>query len=492
MKIAILAPEVFPYAKTGGLADVLGTLPKFLSRAGLDIAVFMPFYREVKNRNLPLVKVLDAHPMAWKDGQIRFSIWADPATPFPVCFIQHDGYFDRLRLYGDADGDYADNGERFAFFSKAAVEALQALPFEADIVHAHDWQSGAALAYLRHVYAGEAFYAGMRSLFTIHNLAYQGLFPASILSTVGLPERLFRMEDMEFWGRVGYLKAGILYASAVNTVSPRYSREIQTPEYGCGLEGLLHSRRDILSGILNGIDEAEWNPATDSRLAATYSRADRGGKTACKRNLLDVFGLTASRPDMPVVGLVSRLVGQKGFDILIEALGGIFAQGFKLVILGMGDTAVENALRAARERFPSFLGLRIGFDEALARKIYAGSDFLLIPSRYEPCGLTQMIGQKYGTIPIVRATGGLDDTVQEFDPIAGRGTGFKFAEYSPRALVDATRRAAGIFGRKPLWNRLVDNALAADFSWAGPSAAYAKLYERILRQADGLKKRAFR
>jgi starch synthase len=481
MKIAIIASEVFPYAKTGGLADVTGTLPKILSRAGLDIAVFMPFYREVKSRNLTLIKVLDAHPMAWKDGQIRFSVWADPTTPFPVCFIEHDGYFDRERLYGDAAGDYADNGERFAFFSKAAVEALKALPFEADIVHAHDWQSGAALAYLRHVYAGDVFYAGMRSLFTIHNLAYQGLFPASILSTVGLPERLFRMEDMEFWGQVGYLKAGILYASAINTVSPRYSREIQTPEFGCGLEGLLHARRDVLSGIRNGIDESEWNPATDSRLAATYSPADTAGKAVCKRELLDVFGLTASPRNMPVVGMVSRLAGQKGFDILIEALGGLFAQGFKIVILGSGESTVENALRSAGERFPSFLGLRIGFDETLARKIFAGSDLVLIPSRYEPCGLTQMIGLRYGTIPIVRATGGLDDTVQEFDPVEGQGTGFKFAQHSPQALVEAARRAAGIYSRKLLWNRLVGNALAADFSWAGPAAAYTNLYEQILR-----------
>jgi starch synthase len=479
MKIAFLAPEVAPYAKTGGLADVAGALPPGLSRAGLDVTVFMPFYGEVKRKGLRLIKVLADQPLAWDGGTERFQVWADPTTPYPVCFIEHDGYFDRDGLYGDAAGDYPDNGERFAFFAKAAMESLKALPFEADIVHVHDWQAAMALAYLRRTYADDPFYSRMRSVCTIHNLAYQGLFAPSILAAIGLPERLFHFEELEFWGRVSFLKAGIIYADAVTTVSPRYSREIQTPEFGFGLDGLLRTRTDRLLGILNGIDDSAWNPAADPLLPARYSAADPAGKALCKRELLKEFGLPAMRKEQPVFGFVSRLVGQKGPDILVDALGGLLSLGARLVVLGEGDAALQNALLAARQRYPSFVGVKIGFDETLARRIFAGSDLLLIPSRFEPCGLTQMYGLKYGAVPLVRATGGLDDSIQEFDPAAGTGNGFKFEEAVPAALIAAARRAVAVYGQKPVWARIMANGMSADFSWERSTRLYADLYAQV-------------
>ncbi len=480
MKIAFLVSEVVPYAKTGGLADVAGALPLCLSRAGLDIAVFTPFYREVKRKGLTLIKAADGLPLPWKGGTELFNVWADPTTPYPVCFIEHDGYFDRDGLYGDEDGDFPDNGERFAFFCRATLEALKALPFEADILHVNDWQASPALAYLSQTaLAEDEFFARMRSVCTIHNLAYQGLFPAPILETIGLPQRLFQFEGLEFWGQVNFLKAGILYASLVTTVSPRYSREIQMPEFGFGLDGLLRRRASDISGILNGVDYSGWDPASDPSLPARYTQADPSGKALNKRELLKEFGLPVPRKDSPLLGLVTRLTGQKGLDILLDALGGIFALGAKIVILGAGDSALQNALSAARERYPSFLGVRIGFDENLSRRIYAGSDLLLVPSRFEPCGLTQMYGLKYGAVPVVRATGGLDDTVEEYDPSSGTGTGFKFADASAADLIGAVRRAISGYGRKSVWAGIVRNGMTKDFSWARSSGRYVELYETL-------------
>jgi starch synthase len=483
MKVAFLSSEVFPYAKTGGLADVSQALPAALARAGVEVAVFMPYYGEVKAKGLTLVKALDAQPMDWEGGRVEFTVWADPATPYPACFVEFDRYFERSggsRLYGTQAGDFPDNGERFAFFSKAVLEALKALPFEADIVHANDWQTALAAAYLRKSGAEDPFFTRTRTVFTIHNLAYQGLFPPAILGTVGLPESLFRMEDLEFWGQVNFLKAGILYSDAVTTVSPRYAREILTPEYGCGLDGLLRHRVEALSGILNGINAEAWNPTSDRRLAAPFSAADPAGKADCKRDLLAAMGLPPLRRDGPVLGVVSRLAEQKGIDILLGALDGLFGLGARVVLLGTGSTVWEAALRQAKERFPSYFGLRTGFDEDLARKIFAGSDLFLIPSRYEPCGLTQMIAMAYGTIPVARATGGLDDSIQAYDPPTKTGNGFKFEAPDPSALLDAARRAMRAMASAADREALIRNAMRADFSWDGPAAQYLALYERLL------------
>jgi starch synthase len=479
MKVAMLASEAVPFAKTGGLADVAGALPKFLSALGIELNVFLPLYRETKKRNLPLRRVIESLEMDWNGEKVRFSVWESREGALGFLMIERDEYFDRDCLYGTPQGDYPDNGERFAFFSKAALETLRHLDFRPDVIHAHDWQAAIALAFLKFVYAQDPFFAYTRSLFTIHNLAYQGLFEKNVLGLVGLPESLFNMEDLEFYGKVNYLKGGILYSTAVSTVSRRYSQEIQTPEFGYRLDGLLRKRRDRLFGILNGVDYADWNPATDKFIVRPFDPTYLDGKKECRRDLLRAFSLDTVKEETPVVGLVSRLAGQKGFDILCESLEGIFKLGAVLVILGTGEEVFQKALNAAREKSPGSLGLKIAYDESLSHKIYAGSDMFLIPSRYEPCGLTQMYSLRYGTVPVVRATGGLDDTIQEYDSARGTGNGFKFQEYSSAALLSSLQKAMTVHQQKERWRELVQKAMACDFSWEMSAREYLRLYQRL-------------
>ena len=478
MKVAFLASEVIPYAKTGGLADVAGALPKFLAGLGAEIRVFMPLYREVRRKSLPLEPVLDGASLDMDGEKLPYAVFSHRADRVTVFFIDRPEYFDRDCLYGTSAGDYPDNGERFAFFCRAALETMRATRFVPDIVHGHDWQSALTFAYLRHAYAGDRFFGRTRTLFTIHNLAYQGLFPRDILGRIGLPASLFNMNALEFFGKINALKAGILYATAVTTVSPRYSREIQTPEFGCGLDGLLRARSGVLQGILNGVDYRDWDPAADRLIPRNFTPTDRTGKTVCRTELAAMFGLEAP-PDLPVAGMVTRLAGQKGLDIVCDALEALLSLGLTFVILGTGDQKIQDFLLAAQKKHPKRIGLKIAFDERIAHTIYAGSDIFLIPSRYEPCGLTQMYAMKYGTVPVVRATGGLDDSVQEFDPAAGTGNGFKFVEAEPAPLVEAARRAVTAFARPDEWRTLVGNTMAADFSWERSAAAYLSLYKKL-------------
>jgi starch synthase len=478
MKIAMLSSEVVPFAKTGGLADVVGALPKFLNQAGVEVRVITPLYRETKKKNLPLRSVGEID-LDWLGRKDRFSAFEYEADGVTFLFIEKDDYFDRDFLYGTPKGDYPDNGERFGFYSRAALETLKYAGFRPDVVHVHDWQSAVTLAFLKFVYDRDPFFAHTRSLLTIHNLAYQGLFESSILADIGLPERLFTMEEMEFYGQVNYLKAGILYATAVNTVSKRYSQEIQTPELGARLDGLLRKRSDSVYGILNGVDYAGWSPATDKFIARPFDPTYLDGKKECKRDVLQAFSLDVGQDDAPVVGMVSRLAGQKGFDILCEALDGIFEAGARLLILGTGEDVYQKTLSAAHEKYPDSFGLKIAFDEALSHKIYAGCDMFLIPSRYEPCGLTQMYSLKYGTIPVVRATGGLEDTIQEYNVSAMTGNGFKFSDYTAEALIGALRKAVGIYGMPGRWRSLIQNAMGCDFSWGRSAREYIRLYQKI-------------
>jgi starch synthase len=479
MKVAFLASEAIPYAKTGGLADVAGALPKFLSRLGADVRVFMPFYRDVQKKDLPLRQVITKAPMEWAGKKAEYSVLEHRAEGFSVYFIVRDEYFDRDCLYGTPAGDYPDNGERFAFFSRAALEAMKIVGFSPDVVHGHDWQAATAFAYLKFTYAGDPFFKDTRSVFTVHNLAYQGQFEKSVLAAVGLPDSLFNMNGLEFFGKINYLKAGILYSTAVTTVSPAYSREIQTPEFGCGLDGLLRSRSHALSGILNGVDYADWDPATDRLIPANYNPANLSGKTRCKAGVLAMFALEHAA-NIPVAGMVTRLAGQKGVDIVCDGLDEIFELGVTIVILGTGDQKIQDFLKDARKKHPRQFGLMIAFDEKVAHTIYAGSDMFLIPSRYEPCGLTQMYALKYGTVPVVRATGGLDDTVQEFDPGSRTGNGFKFAEASTENLLASLRRALRVYSRQDAWGGLRQNAMAADYSWTRSAGEYLELYKKTL------------
>ncbi|MEN6559758.1 MAG: glycogen synthase GlgA [Acidobacteriota bacterium] len=478
MKVAFLASEAIPYAKTGGLADVAGALPKFLAGLGAEVRVFMPLYREVRRKNLPLEPLCAPAAPGTGGGRPTCGVFTHRASGVTFCFIDRPEYFDRDGLYGTPAGDYPDNGERFAFFCRTALEAMKAVGFAPDIIHGHDWQSALTFAYLRTAFAGDAFFARTRTLFTVHNLAYQGLFEPDLLGRIGLPASLFNMHDLEFHGKVNALKAGILYATAVTTVSPRYSREIQTPEFGCGLDGLLRARSGVLHGILNGVDYTDWDPATDRLIPHRYTPADLAGKRACREALVREFGLKAPA-DLPVAGMVTRLAGQKGLDIVCDALDDLLGLGLTLVILGTGDQKIQDFLLAAGKKVPGRIGLKIAFDERLAHAIYAGSDVFLIPSRYEPCGLTQMYAMKYGTVPVVRATGGLDDSVQEFDARTGGGNGFKFEAAEAGPLIGTARRAVAAFRKPDEWRALVANAMAADFSWNRSAAAYLALYEKI-------------
>lgn len=480
IRVVFLTPEMAPLAKTGGLADVTGALPKYLSRnPRLEVTVVMPLYREVRKKNLAIRPKLEGLQIDWPIDQKVFSVYEYQADGFSVYLIDNPDFYDREFLYGTPEGDYPDNGERFAFFSLSALQTLRALDLKPDLIHAHDWQSALTFAYLRRGREADSYLARTRLLFTIHNLAYQGLFSPGLLEKVGLPADLFNPEDLEFYGRVNFMKAGLLYSDAITTVSPTYSLEIQTPEFGFGLDGVLRLRSDRLFGVLNGIDYQDWNPATDPALPAHYSREDLAGKTICRLELLRAFNFPLASP-RPIIGMVSRLAGQKGFDLLVRSLDKLLQEEVYLVILGTGEKEIQNLLVEAQRKYPDRLGLRIAFDDRLARLIYAGSDFFLIPSRYEPCGLTQMYSLRYGTIPIVRSTGGLKDSVREFKPQTLEGNGFLFEDYETGSMLEAINRSLAYYRQEPFWSKLVDNALASDFSWEKSAEDYFQLFTRIL------------
>ncbi len=474
LRILMIASEAVPFAKTGGLADVIGALPRALAQLGHEVAVAFPRYRGIKAG-----RRVARFPVMLRTVVHEAGIYEETLDDrLRVLLVDCPAYYDRPGLYGAGNEDYADNAWRFAFLSRAALEHAARDGERPNVVHAHDWQAGLAPVYLRTLYAHHPVLAGVPTVFTIHNLAYQGLFEKEILAKVGLPESLFNMNDLEFFGKVNYLKAGVLYATAVNTVSPRYSREIQTPEFGCGLDGLLRSRSGVLSGILNGVDYADWDPSTDRLLPARFSPADMAGKAVSKAALLEMFGLPVEG-NVPVAGMVTRLAGQKGLDIVCQALEGIFRLGVTVIILGTGDQKIQDFLKESQLEFPRQLGLKIAFDEKIAHTIYGGSDMFLIPSRYEPCGLTQMYALKYGTIPVVRATGGLDDSIQEFDAKALTGNGFKFTETEPEAMLGALARALDAYSRKDLWTALMRNGMSADFSWTRSAGEYLALYRDL-------------
>jgi starch synthase len=368
--------------------------------------------------------------------------------------------------------DYPDNHIRFAVFSRAALSVARVL-FRTDIFHCHDWQTGLVPAYLRTTLATDPTFFGCRTLFTIHNLGYQGLFPKTVLAAAGLEPSVYRPDGMEFFGRVSYIKSGIQFADALSTVSPTYAREIQTPEFGFGLDGCLRARAGVLTGILNGVDYAEWNPQSDPHIPARYSAGDLTGKALCKRVLLEEFGLPPEAMDRPLIGIVSRFTRQKGTDILVEAAARIVAEDVYLVALGTGDPEYEDFFRRLQREHPGRIAARVGFDNALAHRIEAGADMFLMPSHYEPCGLNQIYSLRYGTVPVVRATGGLDDTIEE-------ETGFKFTEYSGQALLEAVQAAVRAYADRDGWERMMRLGMSKDFSWNQSAAAYSELYRRML------------
>lgn len=486
LRIVIVAAEMVPYAKTGGLADVTGALPLALAQLGHQVSVVMPRYPSVEAAVRSLEKMCDRIAVPMGPSIEHGVVWGAKRTPrVPVYFIEHPQYFQREALYSTADGDYPDNAQRFAFFAKAAIEACRALDLQPDLLHCHDWQSALIPAYLKTTLSHDADFASVSSLLTIHNIVYQGLFPPQVMEFLQLPDETYSPSGIEFYGQVSYLKAGIVYADLINTVSQRYSEEIQTVEFGGGLDGILRYRGEDVSGIVNGIDDREWDPKTDRLIAARYTPADLAGKWVCKRDLLETFGLASGLINAPVVGMISRLVDRKGFHLLEEAIHRMLALDIGLVVLGMGEARYEQFLRQLGERYTGQVGVAIGFDNVLAHKIEAGSDIFLLPSRFEPCGLNQMYSLRYGTIPVVRATGGLDDTVESYDPASDQGNGFKFDAYDAEALLTTLRQALTLYRQRDTWERLVRRGMQTDFSWARSAQAYTDLYAQAMTMRRG-------
>jgi len=479
MRVVMLSPEVYPYAKTGGLADVLAALPPALAAAGVEVTVCVPGYRSaLRAAGTPAPGPRLYAPIASRMEAAE--IVRVPGAPVPTVLLRADRYFDRDGLYGEGGQDYPDNAERFAFFCRAALEWLRAEREPPDVLHVHEWQAALAPAFLRATAALYPELGRVRTVLTLHNLAFQGRFPADHWHVLNLDARYFVPEFLEFYGEINFLKAGMVFADALTTVSPRYAAEIQTPAFGEGLDGVLRARGAALRGILNGIDDAVWDPATDPQLPARYRAGDLAGKARCKRALQAELGLDV-RDDALLLGVVSRLAEQKGFDLLAVALPpALEAWDAELAVLGSGEERYERWVHELEARFPGRVGARVGFDEGLAHRIEAGADVFLMPSRFEPCGLNQLYSLRYGTVPIVHATGGLDDSVAEFDPATGTGTGFKFTPYTPDAFLAALERALRTRRDPALWARLIANGMAQDFSWSRAAAEYRALYETLV------------
>lgn len=477
MKILFVASEGLPYSKTGGLADVVEALPRALAEGGHEVCVLLPKYRGNKTAATLVSSVTVALGDTLHFPSIAEGRAVDGVRYF---FVEDPAFFDRAGLYGDKSGDYPDNALRFAEFSRVAIEFTKRV-WLPDVIHCHDWQTALVPVILRAQHAHDPALRNLPVVFTIHNLAYAGLFPQTVMREIGLPPQLFTMDTLEYYGKVNFLKGGLLFADYLSTVSPRYSREIQTPEYGAGLEGVIRQRSDRLVGILNGVDYGVWGPEADQHIAQNYSAHNLAGKRVCKKTLLGVFGLPEENLDRPVVGMVSRFVDQKGFDLIAEAAPDLMKENMAIVALGTGAADYETLFKKLAAKYPARVGLKIGFDNLLAHQIEAGADIFLMPSRYEPCGLNQIYSLRYGTVPVVRATGGLDDTVENFDPKTQRGTGFKFEAYDGPAMMDCMRRGLEAYRNDKVWRTIMTNGMAKDFSWKSSAAAYVTLYEAARR-----------
>jgi starch synthase len=473
MRILFVASEGLPYVKTGGLADVIEALPRALVKLGHEVAVFLPGYRGVKSNSVVMPSM--TIPQGFR---LRFPSVTSGSILRGVryFFLDDPYYFDRDAVYGDKTGDYPDNAERYTEFSRAAIELAKQI-WPPDVIHCHDWQTAMVPVLMRSSYGDDPAVKDIPVVFTIHNMGYHGIFPREALERAGIPRVLFSPAALEFFGSVNFLKGGLVYADYLTTVSPKYAQEIQTPEYGFGLEGVVRSRADRLTGILNGVDYSVWSPDRDSLIPMKYSAKNLAGKRVCKEALLDEFQLLKDNLNRPVLGIVSRFADQKGFDLISQVAVGLLHEDIQLAVLGTGDRKYEEMFRALAADFPGRVGVKIGYDNKIAHLIEAGADIFVMPSRYEPCGLNQIYSLRYGTVPVVRATGGLDDTIENFDLQLGTGTGFKFQEYTGTALLDAILQALHQYSNDGIWKRIQLNGMAKDFSWNKSAAEYARLYE---------------
>jgi starch synthase len=483
MRILFASSEVHPYSKTGGLADMAGSLAKALALAGHTVGVVTPLYRNVRER-FPEMRKLDWYlnlPLGpnWVHGDI----WTlEPMPGLTIYFIDQPGFFDRPGVYADNGQDYADNAERFIFLSKAVTHLARYLPWQPQVVHVNDWQTAMVPLLMLHQKLWEGWTNMPRTVLTIHNLAYQGLFPAAKYALANLPQDYFNLHGAEFYGNLNFLKAGIVYADAVTTVSPRYAREITTPELGCALDDMLRRRQGALFGILNGVDYEEWNTTANPLIKYPYSPRDLKGKIANKSILQEELGLPVDE-SIPVFSNITRLAEQKGVDIQLGALEEMLSTRMQFVLLGSGWNGYEDAYLRLVKRHPGKVAVRIGFNQGLSHRIEAGSDFFLMPSRFEPCGLNQMYSLRYGTVPIVRITGGLDDTVIDITEDRKNADGIKFAEYSARALAKGMRKALALYQEPKLLREYQRNGMKMDFSWARAVAKYEEVYQGTAKAA---------
>ncbi|WP_339187258.1 glycogen synthase GlgA [Paenibacillus sp. FSL P2-0121] len=474
MKVLFAAAEAHPFVKTGGLADVIGALPKALKAAGVDVRVILPKYRGIPDKFTAQMEHLTEVyvPIGWRKQYcgIERIIYEG----IPVYFIDNEYYFGRDGIYG-----YMDDGERFAFYNRAVLECLPAIDFQPDVLHCHDWHAAVIPMLLQGHYRHNPFYSEMRSVFTIHNLLYQGVFPYEVLGELlGLDSSYFG--SVEYYGNVNFLKGGIVFSDRVTTVSPTYSEEIRTPYYGYGLDVLLNARSDVLSGIVNGIDTKSYNPATDSSLVTRY-RSNLTKKTENKVALQEELGLPVDA-NIPMVAMVTRLVDSKGLDLLTRVLDELlYHDDIQFVLLGTGDESYERWFKEAAWRYPTKLSSQILFNDALSRKIYAASDIFLMPSKFEPCGISQLLALRYGSIPVVRETGGLNDTVHAYNEETGEGNGFTFSNYNAHDMMFTLRRALSFYKQPEHWKKITKNAFAGDYSWNVSAQQYMDIYDDITR-----------
>lgn len=479
MHIVFAASECTPWAKTGGLADVVGALPAELKKLGHRITTFIPYYRQVAQKmpNLPVKLESVTIPFSHYNRFVRV-LDAGEHNGSEVLFLDCPEFFDRESFYATPSGDYPDNAERFGLFSRAVIEVSKILGVP-DIFHVHDWQAAMVSVYLRSTYFFDPVLRTVPSVLTIHNAGYQGWFPPRTMETLLLPWDMFHFDKLEQNDSVNFLKGGIVYADAITTVSRTYAEEIKTPEFGSGLEGVIAQRSGDLVGILNGVDYEEWNPENDKHIAAHYSADDLDGKRECRRDVLHAFGLDNISDDTPVLGVVTRLATQKGLDFLAQIIDELVKRDMVLLVLGSGEEYYERLFTELATRYPDKIRVQVGYNNTMAHKIEAGADIFLMPSRYEPCGLNQIYSLKYGTVPVVRATGGLQDTIDEQH--GGKGNGFKFWGYSAWAFLDAISRALETFKNKQEWREIQQRGMRQDFGWDKSAAEYVSVYERVIR-----------
>jgi len=490
LSILFVSSEVLPFAKTGGLADVSGALPQVIREMGHDIRIILPKYASVSERKFKIhdIKRLTDMPIQLGEktflGSVKSSFLTNIKTKVQVYFLSNEELFNRSDLYVDpiTKKPWPDNDERFIFFCRGVIETLLRLGWKPDILHLNDWQSGLIAALMKTEFAKEPLFKNTQVVYTVHNAAYQGIFPKESFVKTGLSDKTFTADGVELKGKLNMMKAGLIYSDAITTVSETYAKEIRSSaEFGFGLEGVFKKKARKTFGLLNGMDTTLWDPATDPMIAQTYTAADLAGKMENKKALCSYFKLPFYE-DVPVIGMVSRLVDQKGLDLIDEMLQDILALKCYLVILGSGEKMYEDMLVKAQKKNRKTMGIQIGFDEELAHLVEAGSDMFLMPSKYEPCGLNQMYSLRYGTLPIVRATGGLADTVDDLDEKPRSGTGFVFERYNGKDLVKTIKRAIKAFGSQDIWQAAILRAMSKDFTWTTSTERYIELYKKLLKR----------